>query len=69
MSAAREVVAAWRTLDTHAQASLRRGWPTLATALDRLQGETLRGLLPTSEVQAISTRYRESPWNSPPGSV
>lgn len=64
--AAHDVVSAWQALDHPAQASLRRGWPTLALALDRLQAETVGTLLTGREVQAISDRHRGSPWDAPP---
>lgn len=65
LTAAREVAQAWRTLDAHAQASLRRGWPTLTLALDRLAAADA-GHLTREHLRAISDRYRESPWDAPP---
>lgn len=79
--AIRSVVEAWQqpgampARHAAAQERLRREWPTLAIALDRLAASSTAGgeHLSAGQLYAIAARNRDhmrrGPWNSPPGSV
>lgn len=71
-----DVIDAWRNegprpvVHRVAQQKLRRDWPALASALDRLcahdgDGQVSR-MLTCSELNEITDRYRVSPWDQPP---
>lgn len=66
MSAAREVLSVYLA-NPGARDTLRRRWPALSLALERLLAEQAQGSLSQGQLQEIGDRWRAGPWGRPPG--